>query len=140
MSSLQNCRIMSSQTIQDARGNLGVIECGRHIPFDIKRVYYLYNVPGQAERGAHGHRKLQQFILPIAGSFDVTLDDGFSRQTFHLNNPAQGLYVASGMWRDLANFSTNAVCLVLASELYDEADYYRNYDEFLSDMRLQKAA
>lgn len=137
---LKNCRIMPSQTIQDARGDLGVIECGRHIPFDIKRIYYLYNVPDRADRGSHGHRRLQQFIIPMSGAFTITLDDGFERQSFRLNDRSQGLYVAPGMWRDLTDFSDDAVCLVLASDVYDEADYYRNYDEFLADMRKQKAA
>jgi hypothetical protein len=137
--SLEQCRLISSQSINDARGDIGVVECGRQVPFDIKRIYYLYNIPQDAERGAHGHRKLQQVIIPLVGSFDIQLDDGQNTRKFHLNNPAQGLYVSAGLWRVLSNFSAGAVCLVLASELYDESDYYRFYDDFINARPLRKA-
>ena len=129
--SLSDCRIIELPKIQDVRGNLSFIEGGRHIPFDIKRVYYLYDVPGGADRGAHAHKRLQQFVVAIAGSFDVVLDDGNEQQRFHLNRSYNGLYICPMMWRYLDNFSSSAVCMVLASEFYDETDYYRNHDQFL---------
>lgn len=106
------------------------IENGRQIPFDIERVYYLYDVPGGASRAGHSHKQLQQVLIAISGSFDVHLDDGRERRVFHLNRPHLGLYVPRMIWREIDNFSSNAVCLALASMLYDEADYYRNYDDF----------
>jgi oxalate decarboxylase/phosphoglucose isomerase-like protein (cupin superfamily) len=117
--------------INDPRGNLTFIEGGNHVPFDIKRIYYLYDVPGGASRAAHGHKKLQQVMIAMSGSFDVTLDDGYERRRFTLNRSYQGLYVPKMMWRDLDNFSSGAVCMVLASEVYDESDYYRHYPDFL---------
>jgi dTDP-4-dehydrorhamnose 3,5-epimerase-like enzyme len=118
--------------ISEPRGNLTFIEGGVHIPFDIKRVYYLYDVPGGAERGAHGHRNLQQLIVAMSGSFDVVLDDGFSVNKFHMNRSYYGLYVSPMMWRDITNISSGAVIMVLASDFYTEDDYFRDYDEFLS--------
>lgn len=108
------------------------MESGRHIPFEIKRVYHLYDIPAGAERGAHAHRALHQFILPMSGSFDVVLDDGKEKGSFRLDSPSRGLYVCPMMWRRLDNFSPGAVCMVLASAYYDEADYIRDYPEFLS--------
>ena len=128
---LKDCRIIDLPKISDPRGNLTFIEGGRHIPFDIKRVYYLYDVPGGAERGAHGHRRLQQFIVAMSGSFDVILDDGFEKRTIHMNRSYYGLYVSPLMWRDITNVSSGAVLMVLASELYDESDYFRDYARFL---------
>lgn len=128
---LVQCKIVSLPKISDLRGSLTFIEGNNHIPFDIKRIYYLYNIPENAERGAHGHKELQQLIIAVSGSFDVILDDGSERKTFQLNSPDSGLYVCPGMWRDIVNVSQNAVCLVLASQLYDENDYLRNYDDFL---------
>ena len=125
--------------MNDARGNLTFIEGNNHIPFDIKRVYYLYDVPGGASRAAHGHKNLQQVMIAMSGSFDVTLDDGNERKRFTLNRSYQGLYIPKMMWRDLDNFSSGAVCMVLASDIYDEADYYRNYDDFLSVARVANA-
>ena len=118
--------------ITDQRGNLTFIESGAHIPFGIKRVYYLYDVPGGESRGAHAHRNLEQIVIAASGSFDVTLDNGHRRQTFNLNRPYIGLYVPCLTWRELLNFSSGAVCLVLASEHYDENDYIRDYKGFLS--------
>ena len=115
----------------DRKGNLTVVQNGETLPFDVKRVYYLYDVPGGESRGAHAHRELEQLIVAASGSFTVTLDDGKSKRSFFLNRPYQGLYVKPGLWRDLCDFSSGAVCMVLASEVYDAADYIRNYQEFL---------
>jgi hypothetical protein len=132
--SLQLCRIIDLPRINDPRGNLTFIEGGRHVPFDIKRTYYLYDVPGGAERGGHAHKELQQLIVAMSGSFDVILDDGRERKRFHLNRSYYGLYVCPMVWRELDNFSSGSVCLVLASNYYDEADYYRDYREFLAQL------
>lgn len=113
------------------RGNLTVVENGKTLPFDVKRVYYLYDVPGGESRGAHAHKDLEQFIVAASGSFKVTLDDGECKRTFMLNRPYQGLYVKPGMWRDLDDFSSGAVCMVLASDVYVKEDYIRDYDEFI---------
>ncbi len=115
----------------DRKGNLTVVENGATLPFDVKRVYYLYDVPGGESRGAHAHRDLEQLIIAASGAFTVTLDDGKSKRSFFLNRPYQGLYVKPGLWRDLGDFSSGAVCMVLASEVYDAADYIRDYQEFL---------
>lgn len=115
----------------DRKGNLSVVENGVTLPFDVKRVYYLYDVPGGESRGAHAHRALSQLIVAASGSFSVTLDDGKVKRTFLLNRPYQGLLVVPGIWRDLNDFSSGAVCMVLASEKYDKSDYIRDYDEFL---------
>src|SRR5574344_629744 len=115
----------------DRKGNISVVESFNTIPFDIKRAYYLYDVPGGEERGSHAHKKLEQLIIAASGSFDVILSDGHVRRTFTLNRPYQGLLVVPGIWRELNNFSSGSVCLVLASECYDEHDYIRNYEEFL---------
>lgn len=115
----------------DRKGNLTVVENGMTLPFDVKRVYYLYDVPGGESRGAHAHRELEQLIVAASGSFTVTLDDGRSKRSFFLNRPYQGLYVKPGMWRDLVDFSSGAVAMVLASEVYQNEDYIRDYQEFL---------
>lgn len=115
----------------DRKGNLTVVENGVTLPFDVKRVYYLYDVPGGESRGSHAHRELEQLIVAASGSFKVILDDGKSKRSFFLNRPYQGVYVKPGLWRDLEDFSSGAVCMVLASELYDAADYIRDYQEFL---------
>ena len=111
------------------------IEGGRHVPFEIKRVYYLYDVPGGAERGGHAHRELEQLIIAMSGSFDVVLDDGYIRQRFHLNRSYYGLYIRTMIWREIDNFSSGSVCMALASNYYDEADYYRDYQDFLAAVR-----
>lgn len=121
----------------DRKGNLTVIENGCSFPFDVKRVYYLYDVPGGESRGSHAHRDLEQLIVAASGSFKVTLDDGIYKRTFFLNRPYQGLYVKPGMWRDLEDFSSGAVCMVLASDVYKADDYIRSYDEFI-DYRKNK--
>lgn len=133
--SLSACKIIDLPKISDPRGNLTFVESGHHIPFDIKRVYYLYDVPGGAERGAHGHKKLQQLIIAMSGSFDVILDDGHETKSYHMNRSHYGLYVAPMMWRDITNVSSGAVCMVLASAYYDESDYFRNYNEFLGAIK-----
>lgn len=125
------CGMVDLPKISDPRGNLTFIEGGRHVPFDIQRVYYLYDVPGGAERGGHAHKGLHQLIIAMSGSFDVILDDGSQQKRVHLNRSYNGLYVCPMIWRELDNFSSGSVCMVLASNRYDEADYYRNYAEFL---------
>jgi len=124
------CRIVELPKIVDQRGNLTFIEAQRHIPFDFERVYYLYDVPGGAARGGHAHRRLEQFIVAASGSFTVITDDGTGRKDFYLNRSYYGLYVPTMIWREIDNFSSGSVCLVLASNLYDADDYIRNYDEF----------
>lgn len=114
----------------DRKGNLSVVENGVTLPFDVKRVYYLYDIPGGEGRGAHAHKELEQLIVAASGSFTVTLDDGFSKRSFFLNRPYQGLYVKPGMWRNLEDFSSGAVCMVLASDIYKPEDYIRNYNDF----------
>jgi dTDP-4-dehydrorhamnose 3,5-epimerase-like enzyme len=130
--SIEDCKIIELPKISDPRGNLTFIEGGQHIPFEIRRVYYLYDVPGGADRGGHAHKALHQLIIAMSGSFDVTLDDGRNKKKFHLNRSYQGLYVCPMMWRDLDNFSSGSVCMVLASNLYGASDYYRDYNEFLT--------
>lgn len=136
---LSDCKLIELPKISDPRGNLSFIESEQHIPFDIKRVYYLYDVPGGSDRGSHAHQNLHQFIVAMSGSFDVVLDDGMEKKRFHLNRSYYGLYVCPMMWRYLDNFSSGAVCMVLASEHYDATDYYREYAEFLEAVRQAKS-
>ena len=131
MLTIENCKLFDLPKIHDPRGNLTFVEGGEHIPFSIERVYYLYDVPGGSERGGHAHKALNQLIIAMSGSFDVLLDDGRDKKRFHLNRSYQALYVCPMMWRILDNFSSGSVCLVLASNKYDEDDYYRDYDEYL---------
>lgn len=131
-SNIYNCTMIElDRHHSDRKGNISVVENNDTIPFEVKRTYYLYDVPGGGARGAHAHRELSQLIVAVSGSFNVTLDDGNVKRTFTLNRPYQGLYVVPGIWRDLDDFSSGAVCMVLASEPYDEADYIRDYDEFI---------
>jgi len=125
-------QIIDLPQIKDNRGNLSVIESLNQIPFEIKRVYYLYDVPGGAERGGHAHKNLEQLIIAISGSFDVILDDGITSKNYHLNRSYYGLYVPKMTWRELNNFSSNSVCLVLASNFFSEDDYYRKYEDFIT--------
>jgi hypothetical protein len=125
------CRIVDLPKIHDPRGNLTFIEGGNHIPFDIRRVYYLYDVPGGSERGGHAHKGLHQLIVAMSGSFDVVLNDGCNTKRIHLCRSYYGLYVCPMIWRELDNFSSGSVCMVLASNVYDEQDYYRDYAEFM---------
>jgi dTDP-4-dehydrorhamnose 3,5-epimerase-like enzyme len=140
MSQLDLVKIIDLPKICDSRGNLTFIESGRHIQFDIKRVYYLYDVPGGAERGGHAHKELQQLIVAMSGSFDVVLNDGEVERRYHLNRSYYGLYVPTMLWRELDNFSSGAVCMVLASNYYSESDYYRDYSEFVHDISLKSVS
>lgn len=130
---LENCKLINLPKIEDPRGNLTFVEANRHIPFDIRRVYYLYDVPGGAERGGHAHKGLHQLIIAMSGSFDIHLDDGQAKKTVHMNRSYYGLYVCPMIWREIDNFSSGAVLMVLASDYYDELDYYRDYNEFIND-------
>ncbi|WP_417836356.1 sugar 3,4-ketoisomerase [Thalassospira tepidiphila] len=132
---LSECKMIDLPKISNQQGNLTFIEGSNHIPFDIKRVYYLYDVPGGAARGGHAHKQLHQLIIAISGSFDITLDDGQAQRTFHLNRSYSGLYVCPMIWRELNNFSTGSVCMVLASSVYREEDYHRDYAQFLEACR-----
>ena len=124
-------KIINIPKIEDPRGNLSVIE-KEVVPFEIKRVYYLYDVPAGAERGGHAHKKLQQFLVALSGSFDVILNDGKEEKIVTLNKPFEGLLITNGIWRELKNFSSGAVCLVVASDVFEEADYIREFNEFLA--------
>ena len=128
---IDKCQIIELPKINEPRGNLTFVESDNHIPFAIQRVYYLYDVPGGSERGGHAHKELRQLIIAMSGSFDVLLDDGDDKKVFHLNRSYVGLYVCPMIWRQLDNFSSGSVCMVLASNRYDEVDYYRDYDDFL---------
>ena len=130
-SSVYDCTIVQLSKHHRAQGNITVVENGDTIPFDVKRIYYLYDVPGGEERGSHAHKALSQLIIAASGSFSVTLSDGKVNRTFLLNRPYQGLYVVPGIWRTLDDFSSGSVCLVLGSDLYQKEDYIRNYDEFI---------
>jgi len=132
--SIDTCKIIQIPQISDRRGNLSFIEENKHIPFEIKRIYYLYDVPGDSVRAGHAHKNLHQFMIAISGSFDITLDDGVNKKTINLRRPYEGLYIPPMMWRDLDNFSSGSVCLVLASDYFDESDYYRNYNEFIANI------
>ena len=127
---IKNCKLIDLPKIEDPRGNLTFIENDRHIPFEIKRVYYLYDVPGGALRAGHAHKTLHQFLIAMSGSFDVTVDNGRNQSKFHLNRSYYGLYIPPMVWREIDNFSSGSVCLALASDFFDEADYYRQYPEF----------
>jgi hypothetical protein len=127
-----DCRLLELPKVTDQRGSLGFAEAGKDIPFGIRRIYYLYDVPTAAQRGGHAHKALHQVLIALHGAVDVTLDDGKDTRTFRLNRPDLGLYVCPMIWRDLSHFSAGAICLVLASEVYDEADYYRDYGVFQS--------
>jgi dTDP-4-dehydrorhamnose 3,5-epimerase-like enzyme len=129
---VEHCQLIELPVVQNPQGNLTFIEGDRHVPFPIARVYYLYDVPEGAVRGGHAHRALEQLILPIGGSFDVVVDDGSERARITLDNPRVGLHVPRLIWRELENFTAGSFCVVLASAYYDEADYFRDYDEFLA--------
>jgi hypothetical protein len=130
--SIFDCHVIHFSRIQNPAGNITPVENNKNIPFVIKRIYYLYDIPGGESRGAHGHKELESVIIALSGSFDVTIDDGENKKTVQLNRPYMGLNIKPGMWRDISNFSSGAICLVLASQVYDESDYIRNYDSFLN--------
>jgi dTDP-4-dehydrorhamnose 3,5-epimerase-like enzyme len=127
-----DCKIISLPQIGDRSGHITFVNNMKEVPFDIKRIYYLYDVPGGESRGGHAHYKLQQLLVAVSGSFDVMIDDGRNKQTISLNRPNYGLYITPGIWRDLVNFSSGSVLLVLASEVYEEEDYIRDYNIFKS--------
>lgn len=135
MSSTQDCKIISIPKIEDPRGNLSVIE-NNVIPFEIKRVYYLYDVPSAAERGGHSHVQQHEFLVALSGSFDVVLNDGSSIKIVSLNKPFEGLLITNGIWRELKNFSSGSVCLVVASDVFKEEDYIRDFTEYLKSIQL----
>ncbi|MBK69660.1 MAG: hypothetical protein CMF54_07720 [Legionellales bacterium] len=126
-------KIINLNKINDQRGNLSFIESDKHIPFKIKRSILIYDVPGGQERGGHAYKKLQEFIIALSGSFDVVLDDGLKKRNFTLSRSYYGLYVPKMMWRSMNNFSTNALCLILASKPYDDKDYIRDYNDYLKE-------
>lgn len=132
---MPNIKKIDLPKFTDPRGNLSFIEGNVHIPFDIKRIYWIYDVPSGQKRGGHAYRKLHEFIVALSGSFDVVLDDGKNKNIYSLNRSHYGLYVPNLIWRSLENFSTNSLCMILASEYYDESDYIRDYDEFLKLIR-----
>jgi hypothetical protein len=132
---LASCRVIELPKIPDPRGNLTFIEGGRHLPFQIKRVFYLYDVPGGDSRAGHALKRCHQLVIAASGSFDVILDDGSQKKRYHLSRSYHGLHISPLIWREIENFSSGSVCLVLASEVYDEKDYYRDYDEFLAAVR-----
>lgn len=132
--SINLCKLASLPKVADSRGNLTYVESNKEIPFEIERVYYLYDIPGGAERGGHAHKELHQLVIALAGSFDVHLDDTRTKKTFTLNRSYEGLYICPMIWREINNFSSGAVCLVLASDFYDETDYYRDYELFCLDV------
>jgi len=127
---LKSCRIIELPKIPDARGNLTFIEAERHVPFEFKRIFYLYDVPGGESRAGHALKTCQQFLVAISGSFDVVVDNGTEKNRYHLDRSYYGLYIPSLIWREIDNFSSGSVCLVLASEIYRETDYYRDYAKF----------
>lgn len=129
MTTISDVLVIGITKVHDTRGNLSVIE-GNDIPFDFKRVYYLYDVPSGGRRGGHSHKDCKELLVALSGSFDVIVNDGSARKVFTLNKPNQGLYIPNGIWRELENFSSGAVCLVLASEAFEEGDYMRNFEEF----------
>lgn len=127
-------RLIDLPQIHDPRGDLTFVEGNRHVPFEIKRVYYLYNVPVDAQRGGHAHRQLQQVIFALSGSFRLKIDDGIRKSEYWMRDPRKGLYVSQMVWREMDSFSQGAVCMVLASQPYSEDDYFRNYDDFLRNV------
>ena len=129
-STVFDCTILELPKNHSVAGNITSVNNGTEVPFDVKRIYYLYDVPGGESRGGHGHKELSQLIIAASGSFDITVDDGNVKRTFSLSRPSMGLYMPPGLWRELDNFSSGSICLVLASHEYDVADYIRSYEDF----------
>jgi WxcM-like, C-terminal. len=135
--SIKCCRLVNLPTFQDSRGNLTFVEANKHVPFDIQRVFYLYDVPDGSDRGGHALKNCHQLLIAISGSFDVVLDDGQEKKRVHLARSSCGLQIPPTVWREMDNFSSGSICMVLASNTYDEDDYYRNYSEYLAVMGLK---
>lgn len=135
--SLSLCKVVALQKITDPRGNLTFVEGDNHIPFEIKRVFYLYDVPGGETRAGHSNIESEQFIIAMSGSFDIIVDDGFKKKKFHLNRAYYGLYLPTMVWREIVNFSSGAVCLALTSTTYSATDYIRDYEQFVSSVRIK---
>jgi len=131
MSSVYNCNVIQLPKVHNRAGNLTSLENYISIPFEVKRVYYLYDVPSGIERGGHAHKELHQFLIAVSGAFDIKIDDGINKRIIHLDRPYIGLHIVPGIWRELLNFCSGSICLVLASEKYDEVDYIRDYFEFI---------
>jgi len=129
-SSIFDCNIIPLKKIHNTAGNITVLEGNKNIPFDINRIYYLYDIPGGESRGGHAHKELKQLLIAVSGCFDILLDDGLNKKVVNLNRPDFGLLIVPGIWRELFGFSSGAICLVIASHRYDENDYYRDYDKF----------
>ncbi len=132
---VDDCKLISLPKISDHRGNLTFLESGRHIPFEFRRVYYLYDVPGGSDRAGHAHKKLLQVLIAMSGSFDVTVDDGTRKKTFQMNRSYTGLFIPPLIWRVIDNFSSNSICMALASDFYSEESYYRDYGDFIAAVR-----
>ena len=139
LATADDCRLIELPTVPDPRGKLSIVESDRQIPFAIQRFYYLYDVPADATRGGHAHRRLHQFLISLSGSFDVRVSDGSGERQFTLRRPHEGLYIPPMIWRDMADFSSGAVCAVLASDFYDEDDYFREFEDFLTARRSASA-
>ena len=133
--SVLDCAIIKLPQVHTISGNITAIENNKNIPFAVKRIYYLYDIPGGMDRGAHAHKTLQQFIIAASGSFDVKLDDGLNKRSISLNHPNRALHLVPGIWRELSNFSSGAICLVLASNKYDENDYLRDYNKYIEYLK-----
>lgn len=131
---IDDCKIIELPKITDIRGNLTFVEEKRHIPFVIKRIFYIYDIPTGEDRGAHAHKKLHQFLICLSGSFDVSIDDGFKTSLVHLNRPWKGLHIPPLIWASEINFDPGSICLVLVSDFYDESDYIRDYNQFLKNV------
>lgn len=138
MTTIEDCKLLSLTKIHNPAGNITVINNNIGLDFTIKRVYYIYNIPGGESRGGHAHKKLYQIVIAASGSFDLIINDGKNEKKIFLNHPNQGLLIVPGIWREIINFSSGAICLVLASETYDESDYIRNYQEYI-DYKHEKA-
>lgn len=131
-STVNDCKIIQLSKIHNRAGNITIVENNLDIPFDVKRIYYLYDIPSNETRGGHAHKELYQLVIGASGSFNVNLYDGVDKKTIFLNRPDFGLFIVPGIWRDLSNFSSGSVCLVFASEVYSENDYIRDYNEFIN--------
>jgi len=131
MENIFNCNLVELQKIKNRAGNLSVVENSNSIPFDIARVYYIYDVPGGSDRGGHAHKDLEQYVIAVSGAFDIQLDDGKNKKTVRLDRPFLALHIKKGIWRETRNFTSGAICMVIASHKYDNQDYIHDYDDFL---------